>query len=282
MAPEQAAAMASDSGRKLHELPWLYMDSIGNEFGPIPGWTMREWLTLGRFPVGIELRVRLPEWDRHLPLSRLYPDLSTAFVLPPAWPDMYSDGALRGDDVALSPAASSSVGAGYGGEERPRSQAGGGAASGGALQDAPSSGGSAGPARGAAVTVSLGLRPKSGACGGAAAPPRSQAGLDQKSPSLAGSGSPEESALAAEDYSWPMLTATSGGNRKGSLAGGQSGAMQGGSTRIGRAADESEEAARMMVGLHLQEGFPASPSRCPPKPRFVLEPRSPQEGGRLG
>jgi len=51
---------------------------------------MREWLTAGRFPVGGELRVRLPEWERHLPLHQLYPDLATAFVLPPAWPDIYS------------------------------------------------------------------------------------------------------------------------------------------------------------------------------------------------
>lgn len=52
---------------------------------------MREWLTAGRFPVGGELRVRLPEWERHMPLHQLYPDLATAFVLPPAWPDVYSN-----------------------------------------------------------------------------------------------------------------------------------------------------------------------------------------------
>eukprot|EP00927_Polykrikos_kofoidii_P010671 TRINITY_DN14492_c0_g1_i3.p1 TRINITY_DN14492_c0_g1~~TRINITY_DN14492_c0_g1_i3.p1 ORF type:complete len:295 (+),score=49.99 TRINITY_DN14492_c0_g1_i3:37-885(+) len=95
---EVAAALASDTGRKLHELPWFYLDSVGQEFGPVHGWMMREWLTLGRFPVGIDLRVRLPEWDRHLPLHKLYPDLGSAFVLPPAWPDVYSDGVLQGDD----------------------------------------------------------------------------------------------------------------------------------------------------------------------------------------
>lgn len=76
----------------------MYLDSVGQEYGPVPGWTMREWLTLGRFPVGGDLRVRLPEWERHLALHQLYPDLSTAFVLPPAWPDMYVDGRLQGEE----------------------------------------------------------------------------------------------------------------------------------------------------------------------------------------
>jgi len=98
MTAAAAAAMAGDHGRKPHELPWFYLDSVGQEYGPIPGWTMREWLSLGRFPVGSDLRVRLPEWERHLPLHQLYPELGAAFVLPPAWPDMYADGVLRGDD----------------------------------------------------------------------------------------------------------------------------------------------------------------------------------------
>jgi len=93
------AAAAGDHGRRVHELPWLYLDSVGQEYGPVPGWTMREWLTLGRFPVGRELRVRLPEWDQHLPLHQLYPDLATAFVLPPAWPSVYVDEVLQGDDA---------------------------------------------------------------------------------------------------------------------------------------------------------------------------------------
>mmetsp|Transcript_30247 Transcript_30247/g.86701 ORF Transcript_30247/g.86701 Transcript_30247/m.86701 type:complete len:293 (+) Transcript_30247:162-1040(+) len=92
------AGMASDHGRKVHELPWLYLDSVGQEYGPVPGWTMREWLTLGRFPVGRDLRVRLPEWEQHLPLHQLFPDLSTAFVLPPAWPNIYVDDVLQGED----------------------------------------------------------------------------------------------------------------------------------------------------------------------------------------
>jgi len=83
--------MAEDHGRKLHELPWLYLDNVGQEYGPVPGCTMHEWLTLGRFPVGRDLRVRLPEWERHLPLHQLYSDLSMAFVLPPEWPDVYGE-----------------------------------------------------------------------------------------------------------------------------------------------------------------------------------------------
>jgi hypothetical protein len=95
MSPAVAATMAADSGRKPHELPWLYLDSVGQEYGPIPGWTMREWLEMGRFPVGRDLRVRLPEWDHHLPLHQLYADRSTVFLLPPAWPDVYADGVLE-------------------------------------------------------------------------------------------------------------------------------------------------------------------------------------------
>lgn len=91
-----AASCMPDHGRKLHELPWLYLDSLGQEYGPVPGWTMQEWLARGRFPVGGDLRVRLPEWERHIPVRKLYPDLSCAFLLPPAWPDLYGDGPPSG------------------------------------------------------------------------------------------------------------------------------------------------------------------------------------------
>lgn len=115
-----AAISVGDNGRGLHELPWLYLDSVGQEYGPVPGWTMREWLSLGRFPVGGELRVRLPEWERHLPLHRLFPDLGSAFLLPPSWPDFYSDGERlcedpgegRGGAAAPEPAAGAGAGAG--------------------------------------------------------------------------------------------------------------------------------------------------------------------------
>mmetsp|Transcript_5145 Transcript_5145/g.8979 ORF Transcript_5145/g.8979 Transcript_5145/m.8979 type:complete len:174 (-) Transcript_5145:81-602(-) len=93
MTASQAAAQAGDFGRKPHELPWFYLDSVDQEYGPVHSVTMREWLTLGRFPVGGDLRVRLPEWDVHLPLHKLYPDLTSAFILPPAWPDVISDDA---------------------------------------------------------------------------------------------------------------------------------------------------------------------------------------------
>mmetsp|Transcript_11213 Transcript_11213/g.25573 ORF Transcript_11213/g.25573 Transcript_11213/m.25573 type:complete len:139 (-) Transcript_11213:71-487(-) len=93
MTAKQAAAQAGDFGRKPHELPWFYLDSVDQEYGPVHSVTMREWLTLGRFPVGGDLRVRLPEWDIHLPLHKLYPDLTSAFILPPAWPNVMSDDA---------------------------------------------------------------------------------------------------------------------------------------------------------------------------------------------
>lgn len=98
MSASAVAAAAPDHGRRVHELPWLYLDSVGQEYGPVPGRTMREWLTLGRFPVGRDLRVRLPEWEQHLPLHQLYPDLSSAFLLPPAWPSTYVDDMLQGEE----------------------------------------------------------------------------------------------------------------------------------------------------------------------------------------
>lgn len=88
---QYAASVAGDNGRKLHEIPWLYLDSVGSEYGPVAGWTMRDWLLQGRFPVGLELRVRLPEWENHVPLRKLFPDMQAAFVLPPAWPELLSD-----------------------------------------------------------------------------------------------------------------------------------------------------------------------------------------------
>lgn len=87
MTAAAAAAMAGDQGRRPDALPWLYLDSLGQEYGPVPGRTMAEWMACGRFPVGGSLRVRLPEWRQHLTLHELYPDLGAAFVLPPAWPD---------------------------------------------------------------------------------------------------------------------------------------------------------------------------------------------------
>jgi len=99
MSAAAIAALASDHGRRVRELPWLYLDSVGQEYGPVPGWTMREWLTLGRFPVGLDLRVRLPEWEHHLPLHQLYADLSSAFELPPAWPSVYENHVLQGEEA---------------------------------------------------------------------------------------------------------------------------------------------------------------------------------------
>ncbi|CAK9058834.1 unnamed protein product [Durusdinium trenchii] len=102
LSAKDCAFRVEDFGRRPHELPWLYLDSVGQEFGPLPGRTMHEWLSMGRFPVGLDLRVRLPEWDRHWPLHQLFPDMAAAFNIPPAWPDVYQDGKLNHDLGALS------------------------------------------------------------------------------------------------------------------------------------------------------------------------------------
>ena len=55
--PAAVAAAAGNFGRKPEDLPWLYLDSAGVEFGPVSGWMMRDWLASGRFPVGMDLKV---------------------------------------------------------------------------------------------------------------------------------------------------------------------------------------------------------------------------------
>jgi len=58
---------------------WFYLDSTGQEFGPFPSETMRDWFTQGFFPIGEELLVRLPSWKHHLPLRMIYNEISDAF-----------------------------------------------------------------------------------------------------------------------------------------------------------------------------------------------------------
>mmetsp|Transcript_106311 Transcript_106311/g.266301 ORF Transcript_106311/g.266301 Transcript_106311/m.266301 type:complete len:304 (-) Transcript_106311:159-1070(-) len=58
---------------------WFYLDSTGQEFGPFPSETMRDWFTQGFFPIGEELLVRLPTWKNHVPLRMIYSEISDAF-----------------------------------------------------------------------------------------------------------------------------------------------------------------------------------------------------------
>jgi len=58
---------------------WYYLDSMGQEFGPFPSETMRDWFTQGFFPIGEELLVRLPTWKNHVPLRMIYSEISDAF-----------------------------------------------------------------------------------------------------------------------------------------------------------------------------------------------------------
>ena len=67
----------------VSELQWFYLDSFGQEFGPIAASSMRQWLFCGRFPTGGELLIRLSEWNWHVPLRTVYPNLSKAFQIAP-------------------------------------------------------------------------------------------------------------------------------------------------------------------------------------------------------
>lgn len=122
MTAEVAAASIEDTGRKLRDLPWLYLNSAGQEYGPEPSWRMREWLTQGRFPIGYNLQVRLPEWDSHLPLHRLYQDMASAFVVPPAWPDVYTDSTPASGNLFPRQPTYSSNGYAYPGWQEGRAQ----------------------------------------------------------------------------------------------------------------------------------------------------------------
>mmetsp|Transcript_153969 Transcript_153969/g.271878 ORF Transcript_153969/g.271878 Transcript_153969/m.271878 type:complete len:309 (+) Transcript_153969:85-1011(+) len=96
-AAKEAAAMAKarEAARRPRtdvmapdkEVSWYYLDNLGQEYGPLESGAMREWLLAGRFPVGGDLLVRLPEWQWHMPLYTIYPNLSIAFVVPPLWPE---------------------------------------------------------------------------------------------------------------------------------------------------------------------------------------------------
>lgn len=87
MAASRIAARRASASHFMREVTWYYLDSIGQEYGPMKQQAMRHWLVQGRFPLGGELLVRLAEWQWHLPLCTLYPHLGVAFTTPPLWPD---------------------------------------------------------------------------------------------------------------------------------------------------------------------------------------------------
>lgn len=65
---------------------WYYLDSIGQPYGPLKSCEMCRFFSEGRFPTGADLLVRLGDWQWHLPLYIVFPDLSQAFAVPPLWP----------------------------------------------------------------------------------------------------------------------------------------------------------------------------------------------------
>jgi len=64
------------------------MDAYGQEQGPVSSAKLRKNLECGG--ISQALRVRLPNWDRFFKVEELWPSREAAFVLPPAWPDIYS------------------------------------------------------------------------------------------------------------------------------------------------------------------------------------------------
>lgn len=69
---------------------WYYLDSIGQSYGPLETCEMCRLFSEGRFPTGADLLVRLGDWQWHLPLYIVFPDLSHAFAVPPLWPHCIS------------------------------------------------------------------------------------------------------------------------------------------------------------------------------------------------
>jgi hypothetical protein len=47
---------------------------MGEEFGPFPSSTMKEWFQQDYFPMQGELLVRVHGWESHFPISKLYPE----------------------------------------------------------------------------------------------------------------------------------------------------------------------------------------------------------------
>lgn len=61
---------------------WFYLDNAGQEFGPFSGETMRTWFTEGVFPTKQDLCIRLPDWDHHVPVRVVFPEMHDAFLWP--------------------------------------------------------------------------------------------------------------------------------------------------------------------------------------------------------
>ena len=62
---------------------WHYVDRRNEEFGPYDTATMLSWFQEGFFgSLGPKLRVRLAQWERHVPVGDLYPP-DSIFVGPP-------------------------------------------------------------------------------------------------------------------------------------------------------------------------------------------------------
>mmetsp|Transcript_55340 Transcript_55340/g.86084 ORF Transcript_55340/g.86084 Transcript_55340/m.86084 type:complete len:174 (+) Transcript_55340:84-605(+) len=75
----------------IQDVTWYYLDKIGQEHGPVESSSMREWWLKGCFPVGADLLVRGPLWKWHLPLHAVYPNLASAFLEPPIWPEISAE-----------------------------------------------------------------------------------------------------------------------------------------------------------------------------------------------
>jgi len=99
---QRVAAQMPCAPRSAPEVTWYYLDSIFQEFGPFTSKSMRHYLLQGRFPVGRNLLVRLPEWQWHMPLYTVFPDSTKAFVVPPLWDSAPATTTAAGRLQALS------------------------------------------------------------------------------------------------------------------------------------------------------------------------------------
>jgi len=70
------------------------LDESSEERGPLLASAMLEMMVEER-PQSASMLVRLPEWDRHFPVYTLWRTAVSAFLLPPAWTDLYDDDAER-------------------------------------------------------------------------------------------------------------------------------------------------------------------------------------------
>ena len=90
------------------ELDWMYLDSLGDEYGPVPACSMRDWFEHGFFGTDpfdylADMPIRVAHWKFFAPVRACFPNIKMAFVGPPAIDEPKNEsifGIVPGDTVS--------------------------------------------------------------------------------------------------------------------------------------------------------------------------------------